>query len=98
LNGRAFTGAWIETHQSVIGQNHCISRAFTGAWIETAIAANPWIYMRCRAFTGAWIETATRTERPLVVFVAPSRARGLKPRYWLRSYRCRKSRLHGRVD
>ena len=53
-------------------------RAFTGAWIETTINCADRVGNVGRAFTGAWIETHTNFCQFLAVYVAPSRARGLK--------------------
>jgi len=38
IDGRAFTGAWIETVDLSPGQPMRLGRAFTGAWIETVQA------------------------------------------------------------
>ena len=35
--GRTFTGAWIETGQSLTGRTITTRRTFTGAWIETGV-------------------------------------------------------------
>ncbi len=78
LEGRAFTGAWIETSILVAGWRRNSSRAFTGAWIETTFTEVAIYNPVGRAFTGAWIETKGCSIPQYARAVAPSQARGLK--------------------
>ena len=68
-----------------IQKNHInplsISRTLTGAWIETMISLREFLPGICRTLTGAWIETPADAFCLRYVVVAPSRVRGLKPRY-----------------
>jgi len=77
---RAFTGAWIETIQRSMTLMQWAGRAFTGAWIETPAHIRQRLTLAGRAFTGAWIETRLIKPEQQRSTVAPSRARGLKPR------------------
>ena len=55
--GRAFTGAWVETSRAVAAARALAGRAFTGAWVETPGWVE-WLDPETgRAFTGAWVET-----------------------------------------
>ena len=55
-------------------------RPFTGAWIETSVITAIPAGSSSRPFTGAWIETRICKPRNQVIYVAPSRGRGLKRR------------------
>ena len=53
-----FTGAWIETFESLILKQMMDVALFTGAWIETHLPPQLIRYLLYVAlFTGAWIET-----------------------------------------
>ena len=78
--GRTFTGAWIET-DVLEKYRTSLSRTFTGAWIETSDSIDRGGPHSSRTFTGAWIETFDFCRYSVGRSVAPSRVRGLKPRY-----------------
>ena len=56
--GRAFTGAWVETGGVAFGLRFGKCRAFTGAWVETLTQQMKAGGGDGRAFTGAWVETS----------------------------------------
>ena len=58
------------------GKESC--RTLTGAWIETSRKARTGVLKRSRTLTGAWIETQSVRSEVGILFVAPSRVRGLK--------------------
>ena len=78
LQGRPFTGAWIETKNIRMKSPCSGGRPFTGAWIETQGIRFPGPRPKGRPFTGAWIETPLEKQKARQGVVAPSRGRGLK--------------------
>ncbi|ELQ17181.1 hypothetical protein A989_00520 [Xanthomonas translucens DAR61454] len=56
-------------------------RVLTGAWIETSFPPPLDAGEGRRVLTGAWIETVIILDECYTVFVASSRARGLKLRW-----------------
>ncbi len=95
--GRAFTGAWIETHNLQVVQFHTEVAPLRARGLKRQSTQHE-ISGFCRAFTGAWIETQINQRNVTQVTVAPLRARGLKLASPRLQAQVRSSRLYGRVD
>ncbi len=73
-----FTGAWIETRNSVDYKSMVRVAPFTGAWIETRIRSGRLVSTWVAPFTGAWIETCSARAIASWTPSPPSRGRGSK--------------------